>query len=267
MYTINKASKFIFILVICIITQITAIYAQYNQTPTQEITPEERAVFAFFRAADEAPDFDAWIKSKPEYKALPKNRKHDYFVNEMMRLGGGYGDFDAEKDVLKLHLNIVSRYMPEKEKEDGETEKPKIGFRILNSTESYTPTFDFPFREDKISMIINNFATFSMLSLDEKQSTALKEKIPYEKDEFDSDLEIWVRVTRAEFKNPIKHKDHKQWIMVGEIAQIKNIYNSSYGAEPILLWDYVAPWYEETLRIQNMPEEEKYPHPFDLFKK
>ncbi len=266
MYTINKASKFIFILIICIATQITVTYAQYNQTPTQ-ITSEERAIFAFFRAAGEAPDFNAWIESKPEYEALPANRKHNYFVNEMMRLGGGYGNFDAEEDVLKLHLNIVSKYTPEKEKEDGETEKPKISFRILNSTESYTPTFDFSFGEDKISMIINNLATFSMLSLDEIQSAALKEKVPYEKDEFDSDLEIWVRVTRADFKNPIKHRDHKQWLMVGEIAQIKNIYNSSYGAEPILLWDYVAPWYEETLRIQNMPEEEKYPHPFDLFRK
>ena len=55
--------------------------------------------------------------------------------------------------------------------------------------------------------------------------------------------------------------------MVSEIAYVRcevlNDWSQSYKK----IWEYIAPWYEETYKNDNMSEEEKYPHPYDLFKK
>lgn len=227
-----------------------------------EVTPEEKAVFAFFKVSGQAPDYEYWIKSQPKYKSTPSSEKEIYLIQESLRLGVGFGKFNPAEKVLTLKLSVVTKYTPAKD------EKPAyISFRILNSQEAYTPTFDFPYSEDVISLIINRFANFSKLPLSETQSHSIQDIIPYENDEFDSEMEIHVRVVRSDIENPIIHPDKKQWLMVGEIAYIKNQYGSSYSDKQTKIWDYVAPWYKETFRLQNMPEEEKYPHPYDLFKK
>ncbi len=226
-----------------------------------KITPEEQAVFAFFRAAEEAPDYEYWVTSKLEYQALPKQKKDDYLVKEIMRLGHGYGMYDLDTDLLEIKVNVVSSYVAAKDDEPA-----YIQYRFMNIDDGATPTFNYRFGMGFISMIIDRLDFFSKVELTPEKDAILREKIPYEDDEFDTELEIHVRVSNANYKDFKEVDGIKQWIMMSEIAYIKCEVDSYYTRQTYILWDYVAPWHEDAFRIQNMPEEEKYPHPYDLFK-
>ncbi|MGN7437259.1 MAG: hypothetical protein ACTHOO_01350 [Alcanivorax sp.] len=235
--------------------------ANANSYFSTRITPEEQAVFAFFRAAGDAPDYEYWIQNKYEYQSLPESKKEDFLVKEMMRLGHGYGMYDLNTDLLEIKLNILSKYIPKTEDEPA-----KIIFRILNLDENTTPTFNYRFGDGYISMVIERLDFFKVIELTEEKDKVIRDKIPYEGDEFDATLEIHVRAKTADYDAMIVKDDIKQWIMLSEIAYIKCEVDSRYTQQTYILWDYVSDWHSEVFRIQNMPEEEKYPHPYDLFK-
>lgn len=226
-----------------------------------QVTKKEQAVFAFFRALGSAPDYDYWIKSKPTYKSLPTKNQENYLLNETLRLGGGYGSFDQDIDLLELKINVSAIYSPAV---DGK--KPRILFEFFKSSRNYTPTFNYPYGDEILSLVINKLALYSDMELNEKQNEAVLKKIPYEDKYFDATLIVHVRVDKANYKKPIKTKPVKQWLMVGEIAYLRCDVSSYETGRKYMLWDYVAPWHEEVFRMKNMPEEGKYPHPFDLFK-
>lgn len=225
------------------------------------ISPEEQAVFGFFRAAGDAPDYEFWITSKLEYQQLAENKQEDYLVKEMMRLGHGYGMYDLNTDLIEITLNVLADYVPATE-----DEPPKITYKIYNLDENTTPSFNYRFGDGYISMVIERLDFFKEIELDEARDKALRDKIPYEDDVFDATLEIHVRPKTADYEEMIMKDGIKQWIMVSEIAYIKCEVDSLYTRQSYILWDYVAPWHEGVYRIQNMPEEQKYPHPYDLFK-
>ncbi len=224
-------------------------------------TPKEKAVFAFFRAINSSPDYEYWIKSNPAYDALPPKKQETYLLREIMRLGYGYGLYDKNKDILELKIDVLVRYIPAGD----ENEKARILFKFFDNSEEYTPTFDYPYGSDVISLVINRLAAFSNMSLNEAQSKAIASKVPYENDDFDATLIIHVRVSKA-MKDPVRTDPFSQWIMIGDIAYLECRVNLNFTNQKYTLWDYVAPWYKEEFLIKNMPEEEKYPHPFDLFK-
>ena len=226
-----------------------------------KITPEEQAVFAFFRASGEAPDYEFWIKSKNEYQTLPEKKKEDYLVKEIMRLGHGYGMYDLDTDLIEIKVNTLSKYHKAEDGKDA-----YITYRFLNIAEGITPTFNYKLGTGYISMIIDRLDFFSNVELTPEKDEVIRGKIPYEDDEFDTVLEIHVRISNADYSNVIEEDGIKQWIMMGEIAYIKCEVDSYYTQQTYILWDYVAPWHEEPFRIKNMPEEQKYPHPYDLFK-
>lgn len=243
------------------IAAISPAYAQKDNYFSTKISPEEQAVFAFFRASGDAPDYDFWITSKREYQNLSEAKQEDYLVKEIMRLGHGYGMYDLNTDLLEIKVNVISRYIAAK---DGEP--ARIVYRLLNIDDGVTPTFNYRFGSGFISMIIARLDFFSDVELTPEKDKILREKIPYEDDEFDTTLEIHIRIMEADFKNVDESDGIKQWSMVGEIAYIKCEVDSYYTRQSYILWDYVAPWHEDAFRIKNMPEEEKYPHPYDLFK-
>ena len=222
-------------------------------------TLKERAVFAFFRAAGTAPDYDFWIKSGGQYDAMPEKHRDAYVLDEMLRLGRGYSSYDADEDLLELTMNVIVKYVPGEE-----GEKPRIIFEFFQVEEAYIPTFSYPYGEDVVSLIIDRLAAFSNVELNETQNEALLPKIPYEEEYFDAKLVAHVRIKSADTKKPVIADGAKQWLMIGDAAYLK-CEVASMGRNR-MLWDYVAPWYEETLKRKNMPEEEKYPHPYDLFK-
>lgn len=227
-----------------------------------KITPQERAVFAFFRAAEVPPDYDFWIKSTRPYEDLPSDyKKEDYFVKESVRLGRGFGSFDPDVDLLEINTNIVSRYH---EPEEGQS--ARISFKFFGLDENSTPTFNFPFGAGYISMILNRLDYFSDLKLSEKEHKEMSAKVPYLGDEFDATLHIHAKVHRADYENKILQNDVYNWPMFAKIGYIKCVYSSAYNQDDTILWEYLAPWYEEQFNFKNMPEEEKYPHPYDLFK-
>ncbi len=225
------------------------------------ITQKEKAVFAFFRALGAAPDYEYWITSGSRYKSLPENKKESYLLNETLRLGRGFSSFNADKDLLELKIDVYAKYVSPKNGDE-----PRILFDFLDRSDSYTPTFNYPYGDEILSLIINRLAIFSNMKLNDKQNRAILKKIPYKDEEFDAKLTIRTRVHKANYKTPISKDPVVQWMMVGEVGYIKCETISYNMGEKQLLWDYVAPWYEEIFRLQNMKEEEKYPHPFDLFK-
>ncbi len=255
----NKA--FLLYLIITLLVFIQAIPAHANIYSNNKITQKEKAVFAFFKALGSSPDYDYWIKSNPSYRSLPDKSKERYLLSEKLRLGGGYGSFDRNIDLLELRINVSAKYIPAKN-----GEKARVLFEFFDSSDNYIPTFNYPYANDSLSLVVNSLASFSDMALNEKQNQAVLKKIPYEDEDFDATLTLHVRVSRANYRKPISEKPVKQWLMIGEIAYLKCDVNSYKEGNQYMLWDYVAPWYEEIFRIKNMPEEEKYPHPFDLFK-
>lgn len=254
-----KISRFLLCMMFTLLLSPQSVFAKnYFET---KITPEEQAVFSFFRAADVAPNYDFWIMSRPEYKALSSAKQETYLLKELLRLGRGYGLHDRDKDLLELRINVSAKYISAA---DGN--EPRIAFRLLNASEAYIPTFNYPYGYDTISLVINRLAIFSNISLTEEQNETLLKKIPYKDEFFDATLNVHVRVSHADTENPIRKRNGTQWLMVGEIAYLKCEADSYYSGQKHMLWDYVAPWHEEGFRLKNMPEEEKYPHPFDLYK-
>lgn len=227
-----------------------------------KITPQEQAVFAFFRASGDAPDYDFWIKSKSSFLSLGKKAREDYFVREMLRLGRGYGMYDLDTDVLEIKTNVVVRYI------EAEEDKPaRLSFRFFGLGSEDVPTFDYRFGSGYVYLIIDQLNYFSDLKLTPEQDKAVREKIPYLDDEFDAEVVVHVRASEADYDTPvIELNGTLKWPMLGKIAYIKCVVDSYYTQQTHTLWDYLAPWYEEQFRIKNMPKEEKYPHPYDLFK-
>ncbi len=227
-----------------------------------DVTEKEKAVFAYFRAANIPPDYDFWIQSQPTYRALPEENQERYLIDEMLRLGRGYSLYSNENDTLNIQTNIITKYITTEDDE----QKPRLVFNFFDSEDQYVPTFDYPYGNNTVSLIINNFAYFSNLKLEEAQDNLIQERIPYKDDYFDAVLDIRIRVRYVDFNRSIRRKTGTQWIMVGEIAYIKCTVDSFFGQKDAVLWDYVAPWYDEEFKQSTMPEEEKYPHPYDLFK-
>ncbi len=250
----------IFCLIVILLIHTTSVWAQNGYYSTK-ITPKEQAIFAFFRAAGEAPDYDLWIKSKPTYKSLPKSKQETYMIKEMMRLGQGYGAFDLDTDLIEIKVDTLSKYIP-----STDDEPAYLTFRFLNLSDYDVPTFNYKFGDGYISMIIEQIDFFKKLELSPEKEKIIKGKIPYENDEFDTELEIHLKISKASYKEFTMIENKRRWLMSGKIAYIKCNVNSYYTQQNYILWDYVAPWYEQAFRIKNMPEEEKYPHPYDLFK-
>lgn len=226
-----------------------------------KVTPKEKAVFAFFRAANTPVDYDFWIKTNKSFQAFSEKEQREIFLREQMRLGRGYGHYDVEKEPLKITVDIVAKYVPP------EDDNPaRIEFRLFSVRGDSIPTFNYPFGDGIISLIINKLDRFKSLELSEAENEAVLSKLPYTDDEFDAHLEVEVRVTGADYEKPVETNGKFQWIMTGDIAYIKCEVGSYYTAEEVLIWDYLAPWFEETYKERLIPDEAKYPHPYDLFK-
>ncbi len=227
------------------------------------ITPQEKAVFAFFRAVGVPPDYDFWLKSTRFYESLPSDRKReDFVIREIIRLGRGYGEFEVDRDLLEIKTNIVARYR----EAESEGEKPSIEFRFFGLGAEKTPSFNFPFGKGLFSLVLNRLDGFSDLKLSEEEAAVVSTKVPYFGDDFDATLYIHTKVVQANYDHQIPTKNLYVWPMLGEIGYIKCVYQSVYSQQEVVLWEYLAPWYKEQYTLKNTPEEEKYPHPYDLFK-
>ncbi len=225
------------------------------------IDPEEKAVFAFFRAANTAVDYDFWIKTNKNFLAFNEQEQREVYFREQMRLGYGYGNYDLDKDPLKLNIDIIAQY-----KKGTDEERPRIEFRFFGLNNENIPIFNYAYGDGTISLLIKDIEKFKSLPLSPSEEKAVLEKIPYTDSEFDARLEVEVKVTEADYENPVKIRDEFQWFMKGQVAYIRCNVSSYYSSESTLIWDYVAPWFEEVLEERNKPEELKYPHPYDLFK-
>ncbi len=245
---------------ILIVFQVQAVFAiDYFET---KLTQGERAIIAFFRAANIAPDYDRWVKLGETYLGTPERFRDDFFLEEQLRLGRGYSAFNTDKDFLDIKAPVIAKLVMG----DGDDEEASIQFSFFQNKENYTPTFDFRYvKNEVISLIVNKLAAYSDLPVSGMKLHALRGKVPTENDWFSATLYMKVKVSSADYETPKDDRGIIRWPMVGEIAYIKCVYRERYDSE-FILWDYVAPWYENNFNEEKKPDEDKYPHPFDLFK-
>ncbi len=249
---------FIFIF-ISAVPLVNKTWAAYDNT---HISIREKGVFAFFKLAGTPPDFEHMIKDTQKYKSLPDADKEEYFINESIRLGTGYGRFDLEKDLLHIETIVSIRYTNPTE------DKPAhFSFQFPNHNKDYIPTFSYPYaKKEWISLIINKLALFSDFPLKEKDYELISKHLTSPDYSYDAMLTIDVKPAKADYSSPIKIGNIKQWIMIGEIAYMKCEVESEKTGTMQQLWYYVAPWYKEEYERMMMPEDMKYPHPYDLKK-
>ncbi|MGH1456261.1 MAG: hypothetical protein ACRBDI_05735 [Alphaproteobacteria bacterium] len=260
MVILLKKIKLLFCLSLALVVfQAPAVFAiDYFET---KISEEEKVIIAFFRAANIAPDYDRWIKLGDAYLGTPKRLRDDFFLEEQLRLGRGYAAFDKDKDFLEITAPVIAKLVT-----NDDDAEARIQFSFFQSKENYTPSFDFRYvKNEVISLIVNRLAVFSDLPVSGEKLDTMRSKVPMENDWFGVDLVMKVQVASADYEKPRDDRGILQWVMVGEIAYIKCIFKERHDSE-FVLWDYVAPWYENAYNEENMPEEEKYPHPFDLYK-
>ncbi len=226
-----------------------------------KITDNEKVVFAYFRLGNIVPKYDEWIKDGYIYRGTPENFRDDIFLQEQLRLGRGYSEFDPKVNVLRVKAPIFVKFST------SDVGAHYVSFVFSHDDESYIPTFNFPYIDDqKIFMVIRQVENFSHLPVPSGQYDIIKNKVRASEDQwFQAVLDIKVRATRVETKSP-KYKDGVMgWPMYGEIAHIRCMLPPRYDGE-VILWDWVAPWYEQTYKEEIMPDDKKYPHPFDPHK-
>lgn len=239
-----------------------AFAAERSPSLENPTTQREKGVFAFFALGNGPPDFESWITSSDEYVQVTAKEREEYLINQSIRLGTGYGLFDPTKDVLNIETVVSVHYVAPRGDKPG-----RIYFQFPNQEADYIPTFSYPYIKDQwVSLIINKLALFADLQLTPEHYATVIDHLFYENQEYEAVLTINVRPMEADHSKPIKIGTIKQWIMIGEIAYMKCEVDSDKTGRRQQIWDYVAPWYAEEHRLKNLPEDMKYPHPFDLKK-
>ncbi|MCB1680876.1 MAG: hypothetical protein H6858_09800 [Rhodospirillales bacterium] len=222
----------------------------------------EKGVFAFFHLGDKSPDFDYWVKSTKHYEELSEKQQEEYLISESIRLGTGYGQFDVKKDLLHIETIVEIHYSEPEGDQPG-----KIYFQFPEQDDEYIPTFSYPYGHNEwVSLIINRLALFAEMPVQPEHLEAIKKRVPEPNVQYEAMLTLDVRPTKADHSAPIKIGTMAQWIMIGEIAYMKCEIENQATGKMMQLWDFVAPWYLEEYNYKNMPEDMKYPSPFDLMK-
>lgn len=234
-----------------------------NKVFSTEITQKEKAVFAFFKAGNASPDFEKWVMESSLYKSALESDKQEILIQEQLRLGRGYSYYSLDKDLLEIEIPVTAKYIPP---EGGKQARFYFIFPDQYE-ENYVPVFSYSYGQDTVSMIINRLAAFGNFPLTQRQFEIISERMTRQSEDFDAILIAHVKISSADHTKPYpKPNGGKQWIMVGELGYLSCEINSFFGNKRNQLWDYLAPWYEEDFKLKNMSEEEKYPHPYDLFK-
>jgi len=253
-------SLFVFFSLILVTTLSQAAFAEIDDSI--RISGSEKAVIAFFHMAEKAPDYENWIKSSAFYKATADEIKEEVLIQEWLRLDRGYGHYEINKDILEISALVIAQYSAPQE------DKPaRFTFSFPNRKEGITPIFSYPYGKEWVSMIIRNLNTFTNISLTEAQYERIRKVLPEDEPFHEVELIVHTRPTEADHKTPTKIYGEKSWIMVSDIAFIQCSAISHLTGKTIPLWNYIAPWYEKQYNEKQIPEELKYPHPYDIHKK
>lgn len=256
-------NKFLILLLIFLCCFSSLVYAlDTASTSYDRTTQREMGVFAFFNLGGSLPDYEHWVRGSQHYQGLPEDDKEDFLINETIRLGTGFGKYNSQTSTLHIETAVLVHYTPPKDDKSA-----VIYFEFPDQNVEYIPTFSYPYGDKEwVSLIINRLALFSKIPLTHEHYEKITKDLTYDGVQYEAILTIEVRPTQADHSKPIKIGNMKQWIMIGEIAYMKCEVESDVTGKTVQLWDFVAPWYAEEYKQKNLPEDLKYPHPFDLKK-
>ncbi len=248
---------------LCIFFLVSPVFAEPSDMGSGiNVTEREQGIFAFFRLGDKPPDFEHWVKGTEFYQELPDKDKEDYLIRESIRLGTGYSAFDPRTNTLHIEVAVIVQFTAPKDGKPGQ-----MFFQFPGQNEEYIPTFSYPYGTNEwVSMIINRLALFSAIPLKEDHYQMVSKHLFYENTDYEALITVDVRPTEADHEKPIRIGNMLQWIMISEIAYMRCEIQSDQTGQMVQIWDFVAPWYTEEYKQKNLPEDLKYPHPFDLKK-
>jgi len=209
------------------------------QAQRKSLTGMEKGVLAFYKLSGLTPDFNKWVKAdlNPEGDHNPIPR--ELIEQEKLRLQYGLGTYDPEREILKIHTDILSELITQNNEQYLASYFPgKSAFEV--------PYFPYQAGNTTVAVVMNDLGKYMLLKLEE----ALYQKIKILLIETESantlSLDLHFRPVDAQ-KEPIKLDGHDQHIMLGEIAYIAFSKPPLAGQqEPSLLWEYYAPWYMDT---------------------
>lgn len=231
-----------------------------------KISEKEKVVFAFYNVRHKQPDYDFWITTGTKFDEVPVKLRERYLIDETLRLGQGYNQYDIDTETINIDAPVMMRYSSAQE---GSDEKPVLSFRFLGANDTYIPAFDFSLGRDTIALIANKIGLFSDLKLSEGQDALISEKIPQKDAIFSAKLQIRLRPTYINnSRTQRKSEGGMYWVLISEIAYIRCELETIGDEEAVILWDYVAPWYQNEFDALNLAKtDQQAPHPYDLYKK
>lgn len=229
-----------------------------------EITNKEKAVFAFFKASNDVPSFEDWVKESALYRAQTSDSlRQEVLIEELLRLGRGYGKYDADVELIEIEIPVYAKIIP-----PTDDEAARFSFKFDDQGYGdYIPVFNYPYGKSTISLLINKLVAFSNFEINEKQYQKILQKAPSSEDKINVVLKMDVKVDRTELNTgEEKANGGKHYFMIADIGYISCEIENFFAGSRIVLWDYVAPWNKANHKKKYEKEDVKYPHPYDLFK-
>ena len=248
--------------IVCFVFALFTLQSAFADDYSHVTTRKEQGVFAFFGLAGVAPDYEHWVKSTSEFQNLPQDKQDDFFIKEAIRLGTGYSQYEPGVDMLNIETSVSLSMNISEDQKSG-----RLYFSFPNQGKEYIPTFSYPYgRNEWVSLVVNKLALFSDMYIEAEHFSSVSKHLRNPDDTYRAILTMRVKPIEADHVQPVTMGRVKQWIMVGEIAYMKCDAESDVTGKMEKMWDYVAPWYQEQYELETMPEDLKYPHPFDIKK-
>lgn len=199
-----------------------------------DIADEEKPVFAFFKLARYAPDFEYWAQSmRPGPEVQTPDQKAEFIETEVKRLQWGFGTYDEASEFLPLRvpvdLSLVER-----------NGKHLIYYRLVGFGESDFPFFPFPYGEQAIGLLLKDLGRFNGVELSQVDYDRVGHH--FKDGVLRASLRMRVRPLKAEVNAPSVVDNINFWMLSGDVGYFSYELKQPEGGYERLM-SYSAPWF------------------------
>lgn len=261
--------KFVLILALAFLVSPYTTSCAQTEEEIASVTGEEKAVFAYFKLGKKAPDYEKWIKTLPSYMGAPESKKIQALIKESLRLDAGFANYSLDNDPLVITLDIRAKITsPDENGKSFFISEFSNEFSSIDLENGQIPSFNFPYAEEKVVLVIFELTKLGTMPLTEKQLKSIMDKTDEVDSFFPARLTLHIRPSEADHENAvISDEGVPLWLMSGNIAYMRCSFDDlRTGQDDKHLWDYVAPWYKEIYDEKHAVKIEEYPHPYDALK-
>jgi hypothetical protein len=200
-----------------------------------EIADSEKPVFAFFKLARYAPDFEYWAESiQPGSHVRTQEEIAVFREQEATRLQWGFGTYDETVEFLPLRIP-VDLMMVEK---DG---KHLIYYNLVGFQAGELPFFPFPYGEQAIGLLLKDLKKFDGVELAQGDYDRVKGHF-VDGEPLRASLRMRVRPLKAEVGAPSVVDSINFWMLSGDVGYFSYELPKVGGGYERLM-SYSAPWF------------------------